>query len=310
MKKRSWLWVFLFISVIVLLGTLATGWNLVLVRDHLNLLELAEKLPKPPVPRRGPWLSLILGSVGFLMVILGLVLFFVKVLREMKLNQAQSEFIASMSHELKTPIATIELCSSLLRLGATPAESQTLWTSYDSELRRLKEQVDTLLEAARWQAHDDRLQPEKIQLENWLNSALGRWKTILGPDAQIRRRGDRLDGTTVIDPRALDLISDNLVDNAKKFSRGTTRLTVESQLDRKKWRLRFTDEGWGFHPQDSEKIFKRFKRGKSVAPYSVPGTGLGLFLAASASKASGLKLTGVSNGLELGATFTIEGRLK
>ena len=98
MKKRSWLWVFLFISVIVLLGTLATGWNLVLVRDHLNLLELAEKLPKPPVPRRGPWLSLILGSVGFLMVILGLVLFFVKVLREMKLNQAQSEFIASMSH--------------------------------------------------------------------------------------------------------------------------------------------------------------------------------------------------------------------
>jgi signal transduction histidine kinase len=307
MRKHRWVWIVLFVCVIGVLLSLATGWNIVLVRDHLNLVELARKIPQEPITPPGPWLSVVLGTVGFLTVCLGLVLLFMKALREMKLNQAQSEFLASVSHELKTPLATLELCGSLIRLGATEEERARLWEAFDSELRRLKDQVTNLLEAARWQAHEDRLSPQELPLEQWLGESLPRWRSILGPDAHLERQGAALLGKARVDPKALNLIADNLVDNAKKFARGIPRLRIQTEEIAGRWRVSFVDEGWGFRPGDSDKIFQRFKRGKALAPYSVPGTGLGLYLAATASRASRLKLTGTSHGYEQGATFTLEG---
>ncbi len=307
MKKRRWLWVTLFIAGIALLGILAAGWNLLLVRDHLDLVELAEKLPQPP-DLKGPWWNIVLGSTGFLAAIAGFILFFLKIRREERLNQAQSEFLASVSHELKTPLATLELCGSLLRMGATKDEQGKLWSSFDGDLKRLREQVDMLLEAARWQAHEDHLQPESIEVESWLQESLSRWKNMLGPEAELKRVGEPLKCSANLDPRALNLIFDNLVDNARKFARGSPKVTVRSELKNRSWILSIADEGWGFRPEDSEKLFRRFSRGRAVAPYSIPGTGLGLFLAASASKALGLRLHGVSDGLGRGATFRLQGK--
>ena len=308
MKKRRWLWVLLFILGLTLLAALAAGWNLVLVYDHLSLVDLSERLQLPENSRGNPWLLVTLGSLGFLTAIVGLIIFFVKILREMRLNQAQSEFLATVTHELKTPIATIELCSSLLRLEPSKDEADKLWDSFEHDLKRLKEQVETLLEAARWQADERRIERRRIQLEEWIEAAFKRWSTILGPDASLERSGDRLEATAWIDPKALDLITDNLVDNARKFAKGPARVRVITKLAKKKWAICFEDHGWGFHPNESEKIFKRFARGQPVAPHSVPGTGLGLFLASTASKALRLRLSGSSAGLGKGAQFTLEGK--
>jgi signal transduction histidine kinase len=320
-RRKLGLWVALFVSLALLLALLATGWNVVLVQDYQLMKEFAARSLQ--LPRQGiwrpdlPWKSLVLGTLGFVAALGAVALLFIKVVRETRLNQLQSEFLATVSHELKTPIAALELTSSLLRAGGVTAEeAETLWQSHRTELDRLREDVETLLQAARWQAHAPRLSSrrERLTLESWLAGALGRWRTLLGPEAELRRDGQPLDGVAYLDPRALGLITDNLLGNAKKYARGQPRITIRTRRleasglrRRPRWQIQIQDEGWGFDPSDSDRIFTRFFRSRTDSTETIPGTGLGLFLAATACRALGIELRGESPGVGRGATFTLEG---
>jgi signal transduction histidine kinase len=203
-------------------------------------------------------------------------------LQEMRLNQLQAEFLARVTHELKTPIATLELNSGLIRSGGLSEEEQSrLWSSHDRELHRLREDVEALLEAARMQIASSSALKIPIALENWLDEALDRWRTALGPGAIIEREGDPLPAHSALDPRALNLIADNILDNARKFARGVPKILVKTMrtparlpFRRPRWRIEFHDEGWGFDPKDRNRIFGRFSRAKHGAPYAIAGTGL------------------------------------
>src|SRR5205085_12355532 len=82
---------------------------------------------------------------------------FRSLLNEMRLNHLQAEFLAAVSHELKTPLASLELASSLLRAGnIEAAEAERLWDSHAAELKRLKEEVETL----RSEEHTSELQSQ------------------------------------------------------------------------------------------------------------------------------------------------------
>ena len=320
MTGKRWVWVVLFIVVVLLLAVLATGWNLVLVHDYRKIVELGRALSAPEAATHAgvPRVSLVLGTLGFLGALSLTIAFFVKLLKEMQLNQLQSEFLAAVSHELKTPLSTMELSTSLLRDPTTsPEDVQRLWTSHDAELKRLKEEVETLLEVAQWESKTIKLKRSPIVLETWLHDSFDRWKKILGYGSEILRQGDSLDCTVTVDLKMLNLITDNLIDNARKFSNDSPRVLISSSLVPAKkpwslprWRIEFRDQGWGFDPADSTKIFKRFYRSKSQAPYSIAGTGLGLYLAASASRSMGIHLTAESQGKGHGAVFILEGPFK
>ncbi len=310
-KKRRFLWIFLFAVVAIILGSLATGWNVVLVRDYYQFSLLARGLSLNEEVAKGSTtlvIKMILGTLGFIAALILTILLFIKLLREMRQNQLQSEFLAAVSHELKTPIAVIQLSSSLIRCGGlSDHEVQNLWHTHEQELKRLKEEVDKLLEAAHWHAHSPRLEMNRIHLDSWISSSVERWKKILGPDASLTFVGDKLDFEASLELRNLNLIVDNLLNNAKKFSKGPPQVTLYTEHKNAKWKIEVRDLGLGFHPSDSKKIFNRFFRAKVSTPFPIPGTGLGLFLAQTASRAMGLKLRGDSPGPGLGAIFTIEG---
>ncbi len=314
-RKTKWLWVALFVWMALLLVILATGWNLVLVQDYRRMVALAHQLSVPG-DTEAPWLTLTLGTLGFVAALGTIALFFIKVLKEMRLNQIQSEFLATVSHELKTPIAAIELSASLLREGGLSNEEvKRLWASHQAELKRLHEEVNTLLEAARLEARELRPKNASIELETWIGQSLSRWNRILGPGSRLRREGEPLPVGVRVDLRTLDLIADNLVDNARKFSRESPELVVVTRrvpkrglFKRPRWLIEFRDRGWGFDPSDSRRIFGRFFRGRTDAPYSIPGSGLGLYLAESGSRALGITLRATSLGVGQGAVFTLEGR--
>jgi signal transduction histidine kinase len=315
-RKRRWLWVLLFIWMALLLGTLAAGWNVVLFRDYRQILTLARQASSSAVSTAQPWMGHILGTLGFLAALGTLLLFFLKILKEMRLNQIQSEFLETVSHELKTPIASIELSASLLRGGGLSNDEVTrLWGSHQAELKRLREEVETLLEAARLQVKPLKVKQSPIVLESWISQSLERWNRILGPGSRLVREGQALHGKASVDLKTLNLIADNLVDNARKFSKGNPELVLHTERiparvpwRKALWHIEFRDHGWGFDPSDSRRIFGRFFRARTPAPYSIPGSGLGLYLADNASRAMGITLRGESAGKGQGARFILEGR--
>lgn len=309
MRKSRAFWILLFILIVGVIGALATTYNVVVVRDYREFVKLGQKLDTHQI-------VLTLGSIGFAAALIGLILFFIKVLKEMKLNQLQSEFLASVSHSLKTPIATLELSSSMLKAesdpGATPLsleEKRDLWAAHTAELARLKEHVETLLESARLQTSTPGIQKETLDLESFITKGMERWKRILGPHSSLKREGSLKGLSADFDPKLLGLAIDNLMDNARKFSHEAPQVTLRSRssIDMRGWTIEVVDKGWGFEPEDSEKIFNRFFRSKPQAPYAIPGTGLGLFLVASACREQKIKVQAKSEGTGKGASFTLSG---
>lgn len=292
MKQRGWFWLVFLILIIGLLTTLATRFNVLLILSNRKAL-----------------FEPILATLGFIVILAGFIILFARLAQEMRLNQLQSEFLAAVTHELKTPLATIELSSSLLQQNdLDPKEREQLWKSHKTELDRLQSEVEDLLEAARWDAKAIRTKRDLIDLEAWLVEKMGVWKTVLGDDGLFTREGDRLPNAVRIDAKMFDMICKNLIENARKFSLGKLELKIRTTRNGKFWGIEFIDGGLGFSPKESKKIFKRFYRAKHTAPYSISGTGLGLYLAKSACKRMRIKITAESVGPGTGATFRLTGK--
>ncbi|HTL11075.1 MAG TPA: HAMP domain-containing sensor histidine kinase [Bdellovibrionota bacterium] len=317
MKKRLWLWITLFVFASAVIGTLATSWNVVMVIHAHRMVELAQsmKIPSPPRELTSiPWVNLILGTLGFAAALVVTILFFVRLLREMNLTQMQTDFLAKVSHELKTPIATLELTGSLLRRASLPeAKRAGLWEAFDADLKRLRGEVETLLDASHWQTSLRRPALEPVNLEAWIERSVPEWQARLGEGAKLTREGRFEPSARVrLDLGMLRLVTDNLVDNARKYAQGSPQLVLRAQElpprgGPPRWRLVFEDRGWGFEPKHARRLFRRFHREPNPAPYAIPGTGLGLFLAREASRAQGLRLIAESDGPGRGARFILEG---
>jgi signal transduction histidine kinase len=285
-KHRRWLWITLSALLALILGVLAAGYTTHIVR---------------------------MDFIGFAATLLGIFIFLIRLLREMRLNQLQSEFIARVSHELKTPLATIELTSGLLKSDefADPEERVRLWRSHDEELNRLKQQVHSLLETARWHVRPPKVILTRIHLGRWLDSQKDRWQEILGSPLSFDENS--LNFEIMADLEKLTLIFSNLIENSRKFAKpgnpGASLRVRGSIGPGHRWAIEVIDTGWGFPRELSNKLFQRFYRAPHGAPYAIAGTGLGLHLSLAAAQAMGFKLSAQSKGLGKGATFKLEGKL-
>ena len=306
-KPKKGIWIFLFVLGLVVAGVMAASYNVEIVRR----VKMEENIP---------WLKIIFGSLGFFGIIIALILFFIRLLKEMKISQIQADFLDRISHELRTPLSTLTLVSDLVKNETnSPEEVARLWRSHELELNRLKADVELLLQAARLRESKLRANMQAIDLEQWILDKWESFRVLLASngDAYITRSGPALRGEVLVDTNLLELIVRNLLDNARKFS--INQPVVEFRTEklepgwfrRKRWRLIVVDQGLGFSQKNEELLFKRFSRlpfqRSDLRSYSIPGTGLGLYLSATAARAMGLTLLGTSLGEGKGAEFTLEG---
>jgi two-component system, OmpR family, phosphate regulon sensor histidine kinase PhoR len=254
------------------------------------------------------WGPLTIGTVAFalILVVSGFYLFWT--INEVRLNQRQTNFVDSVTHELKTPIASLRLYLDTLRLRHLDSRQQEeFYNVMDSELVRLDHLINQLLEVARLDAIGHEAEPEDIELEPVLRRCA---------EAACRHHKRQLADvfTFEIEPAViharrlpLEMIFGNLIDNAVKYGAAEPRVGVSVQVtNRGRVVTRITDNGEGVPPLLRGKIFKIFYRGGSELERRQKGTGVGLYIVRTLVGLVKGKVRVLDHGLEPGSVFEVE----
>ncbi len=249
-------------------------------------------------------IMLVLGIIFFPLIIAGMVLNTIFLVREIRRNEQHDNFINAMTHELKTPIASIRLYLETLK--SRQLDESKRHEFYDIMLAdsdRLLGTIEQVLRAGRV-PRASKHNRTRIELAQMVQECLAitRRRHHLPPDA-LNYSG--VEKPTVMGDRE-DLQSAvlNLIDNAIKYSGTQVRVKVEvARLDPKRVAIRVRDQGIGIPDTELKHIFKRFYR---IPGMRAKGTGLGLFIVRSVIRKHGGKVFAESDGAGRGSLFTIE----
>jgi signal transduction histidine kinase len=283
------------LSVVAVLLTVAmlVGWIWVL-RENLSLTRALYA---------NRWL-LAGGVVSLAVIVAVLVLFSVSLVREILEGRRQQTFIDSVTHELKSPLASIKLClDTLPRAGLSQTQRENLRQMMLTDVERLSVFVDDILEASRI-AHGLRSQLWTIvNMSALLESAAEsiRCRYNLTADAiRLDLPGD-IELTT--DPTALETVLKNILDNAIKYSSFPPSVEVRARpAGSGQLEIRVRDHGIGVERTQLKRIFKRFHRVSSAAVNERSGTGLGLYVVAQLLRNLGGTVRAESSGINQGTT--------
>ncbi|HEV7395409.1 MAG TPA: HAMP domain-containing sensor histidine kinase [Pyrinomonadaceae bacterium] len=254
---------------------------------------------------------LVFGIIFFSLIITGVVLNTIFLIREIRRNEQHDAFINAVSHELKTPIASIRLYLETLKTRTVDEERRKEF--YDVMLAdsdRLIHTVDQVLQAGR--AAAQRRQQTTTALIDFSDLVrecldLTRRRYNLGDEAldySETLNGERACITG--DPEEIRAAVSNLLDNAVKYSDKEVKVSVNLAAPNKNIVLRIVDSGVGIQAGQLKRIFKRFYRVPGRVMGRFKGTGLGLFIVRSIVKKHGGRVFAESEGLGQGSTFTIE----
>jgi two-component system sensor histidine kinase SenX3 len=246
------------------------------------------------------------GSLLFLLLIGGLVLIVILLLREVRLNERQSNFVSAVTHELKTPVASLRLYLDTLEYRDLPAARQKeFYRTMRQDLDRLNGTINNVLDAALYTDHPVQ-DPRPLDLVRLARRAIDLTLTRY----QLPREAIRYEGPPILrlagDAQALETAILNLLDNAVKYSKDGVRIEVEAWADGDgQAHLLVRDQGMGIPRTQLPFIFTRFYRIGSEVRRSQTGTGLGLFIVRSVVKGHRGAITADSAGPGRGSTFTI-----
>ncbi len=226
------------------------------------------------------WSALTIGTVVFalILVVSGFYLFLT--VKEVRLNQRQANFVDSVTHELKTPIASLRLYLDTLRMRhVEPRQQLEFFNVMDAELIRLDHLINQLLEVARLDAIGQESDPEDIELEPLLRRAAN-LAALHHKRAEAEVFTFDIESVVIHARRLpLEMIFGNLIDNAVKYGAAEPKVSVTVRLtDNGRVITQITDNGEGVAPHLRSRIFKIFYRGGSELERRQKGTGVGLYI--------------------------------
>jgi len=263
LRSRSTLHLPITLSVVlmVLNATLMVCWIVLLARSN-------------------GWAALIIGVVVFALILAGLSFYMVLMIKEVRLNQRQANFVDSVTHELKSPIASLRLYLETLQLRQLADDQrEKFYGVMEDELERLDHLITQLLEVGRLDAIGQQSEPEELSLETLLHKC--------GQSACALHKRDP--ATTIVydiqpakvEARRLvvESVFRNLIDNAIKYGGDPPQVEIQVRVtDRGHVVTRIADNGHGVPPELRKRIFGLFFRGGSELTRRQKGTGLGLYI--------------------------------
>jgi signal transduction histidine kinase len=255
-------------------------------------------------------LPLVLGVLAFALIIAGIIVYTVFLVRELRRTEQQDSFLNAVTHELKTPIASIRLYLETLQARElSETQRQEFYQVMLDDTSRLQYTVEQVLRAGvasqrRRLAHRAPVDLGALAREC---IAMTRRRHHLGDDA-VALAGAVPDAPMIVDGDIDELRTaiGNLLDNAVKYSATGVKITVELATPSPDtfW-VRVRDRGVGIPRRQLRRIFNRFHRFQARG-FSVKGTGLGLYIVRSIARQHGGRVFAESEGEGTGATFTLE----
>ncbi len=277
------------------------------IGDSWMLRVWAVGLPNPGDSLLGP--GTVAPLVAAVILSLWISVYFVAraIRREAAVAQLQSDFVAAVSHEFRSPLTTVRQLAEMLEMGQVPSEDRRMMYYHllAKEAKRLQRLVETLLDFGRMEAGEQRYRMEPLDIASLVqrveiefssqSQESGRRVEITGPRNECR---------VLADPEALTLALRNLVDNAIKYSPCDAVVLIDWAEANGRVSIRVVERGPGIDAPEREKVFHKFVRGRAAADSNVKGTGVGLAMVRQIVAAHGGEVL-LESVLGQGCTFTL-----
>ena len=263
---------------------------------------------------QGEMRFMIISAVFFTLMIIAA--FYVTVnalLRQKKLSEIKNDFINNMTHEFKTPLATISLAVDALRNEKVvqDREKSGYFTGIiKEENRRMNKQVETILQASLLDRQDQQLNLRSLHVHQIIQEAMENFQLQLegkggSAELQLNAKSDLIEADEV---HFMNLIT-NLIDNAVKYSKDNLLIKITTHSTAKSLVIRIEDNGIGMSKETQRRIFEKFYRAHTGNLHNVKGFGLGLSYVKTIVEAQRGKIK-VDSAIGKGTTFTLEFPLK
>ncbi|GBD88000.1 alkaline phosphatase synthesis sensor protein PhoR [bacterium BMS3Abin03] len=226
---------------------------------------------------------------------------------QLRLNKLYDNFIGNITHELKSPLSSIQLYLETLKSRDVPPEKQKEFIDFMiKDGNRLQRLINSILEISALEqkklAHNYQVYDAEPLLKQLFIEMAEQFRL---PQDTITIDG-KADCKIVADKLALKIIFDNLLDNALKYSLNSLKINVKLNCNEKIFTIEFSDNGIGIPQLERKKIFNKFYRIYRRDIPNVKGTGLGLYWVREIVRNHGGKISVASEGEKKGTTFTIE----
>jgi len=260
---------------------------------------------KPELVTKGvEWLVLVEGLLMLLAILAGVYIIFLYWRRQAKLYLQQRTYISQLTHELKSPLASIQLHLETVKLRNLPKDKLDAFIeTMLSDTERLNVLTSNLLMATRIEFRQLGEKAKRIDFSAFVSEYLERKRGDLPEGGRITTEVEQ-GIQAIIDPEGMEMALRNLLENALLYSPVSPEIRVSLRRSGRQCLLEFQDSGKGLKKGELEKVFEMFYRVRTPGE-NIRGTGLGLYIVKSVVNAHGGKISVESPGPGKGCTFHI-----
>jgi len=288
---------------IVWIGLLAL-WIIWFLGRHYELRDLAERYRPDMVPPHINWPVFAGGIILLAFILVGLYVIFIYWKRQSRLYAEQKTFISQITHELKSPLASIQLHLQTIRLRKPPPEKlERFLDTMLADTDRLNNLISNFLMAAKLEQRQMSGQLPVIDFSIFVSKCLEQLKKQLPPGVNISADIEP-DINVAADTEGMEMVIRNLLENAVLYSPASPEVSVSLKSSGKTCHLAFQDNGRGIDAREFKNIFRMFYRVRQSGE-NIKGTGLGLYIVKSVIRRHNGKTSVLSRGIGQGSTFTI-----
>jgi signal transduction histidine kinase len=286
--------------------------------EHMAVLRTATKLPWGlhvfPASRKAalaasPQRPFLVSIFGVLIVVWSSGAYFIvrAISREMRVARLQSDFVAAVSHEFRSPLSSLRQISEMLKENRLPSEAlrQESYGILARESERLHRLVEDLLDFGRFDAGAAVYHFAPLEIRGFLQALTAEFQDrVAASGYRVELNLPNADAYVRADAEALSLAVLNLLDNAVKYSPECRTIWVEAEADQRRVSIAVSDRGLGIPIHEQRDIFEKFVRGAESKALRIKGTGIGLSMVRHIMQAHGGEIRVISKPGE-GSQFTM-----